>query len=138
MHVDPAGGVVVMTRFECPTIRRLLSVVLLHWRVKRDVHRKARGLVAVRMIVVPSERMVTSISIWRDLDSVYSMGDVRRHVTAARLAGSWNVRTANGVFCYVGDWRRVMFGGAGGAGSPLQPVSAMRGPIDTSDDDKKG
>jgi len=139
MDVDPTGGVVVMTRFECTTVRRLLTVIAMHWRVKRDVRRHARGFVAVRMLVQFRQRVVISLSIWQDLDSVYSMGDIPRHVTAARLPASLKIRTAAGVFCYAGDWRRVMFGGTGGHGSPLRPIGDRPSSTDEAEqDDAKG
>jgi hypothetical protein len=113
---------VVVTRFECGTLPKLLAMLILHRRVKRSVRRRARGLIAVRTVVDRRQRTMLSVSLWQDLDSVYSMGNVPHHVAAARVPGSLGVRTASGVFCFVGDWRRVMFRSPSVPRSPLHPL----------------
>ena len=71
-------------------------------------------------------KVMFSVSMWPDIDSVYAMGGVNRHVLAARLPRRIGVRTTCGVFCYAGDWRRVMFRGGSQAQSPFAPVPADR------------
>lgn len=118
---DITGGQVVVTRFECGTRRNLCWLLAMHARVKRDVRRHGNGLVGVKMLIDWRRRTLYSISLWRDLDSVYSMGNVPRHVTAARVPRVLGVETTCGVFCYVGDWRRVMFRSPSPPVSPLHP-----------------
>lgn len=116
------GGQVVVTRFECGTLRGLLAIIALHLRLKVDVRRRARGYLGVRTLVDWRHRTLLSVSLWQDLDSVYSMGMVPRHVSAVRVPGLLGVRTTCGVFCFVGDWRRVMFGSAAEPRSPMYPI----------------
>ncbi|MES9542602.1 hypothetical protein [Actinomadura sp. NPDC000600] len=117
---DPALGQVVVTRFECGTLPKLLALIVLHVRVKRQVRRHARGLVASRAVVQWRRRTLLSVSLWEDLQSIYSMGNVTAHVGAAGVPHALGVRTAAGVFCFAGDWRRVLFQ------SPLEPRSPLR------------
>lgn len=124
---DPAGGLVVVTRFECVTLLRLLLVLALHLRTKGDVQRQATGFLGAKFLVDWRRRTVLNISLWRDLDSVRSMGQVPRHVAAAHLPPRLGVDTTGGVFCFVGDWRRAMFNsGWHDPRSPLQPLSSGR------------
>jgi hypothetical protein len=113
---------VVVTRFECRSTAALLTLVALHYRVKRAVRREARGFLGVRMLIDWRRRSMLSISVWRDLDSVYSMGEVRTHILATRVPDRLGVATASGVFCFVGDWRRVMFASDCAPRSPLKPL----------------
>jgi hypothetical protein len=119
--MDPAGGQVVVTRFECTALVGMLMILALHRRVKRDVRRNAPGFLGIRLLVDWRRRTILSISLWKDLSSVYAMGNVRRHVEASRLPAVLGATTTCGVFCFVGDWRRVMFGSVVEARSPLHP-----------------
>jgi hypothetical protein len=119
LELDPAGGQVVVTRFDCTALIGMLAIIALHLRVKRDVRRNARGFLGIRLLIDWRRRTILSISLWRDLASVYAMGNVRRHVEAARLPGVLGATTTCGVFCFAGDWRRVMFGSEVDARSPL-------------------
>jgi hypothetical protein len=121
-ELDPGGGQVVITRFECGNLLALAIVRALHYRVKRDVRRHARGFVGVKTLIDWRRRCLLSISLWEDLDSVYSMGSVPRHITATRMPGPLGVATASGIYCFVGDWRRVMFRSECAARSPLRPL----------------
>ncbi|SCE78781.1 hypothetical protein GA0074695_1116 [Micromonospora viridifaciens] len=112
LEPDPAQGQVVITRFHCGDLARLLLVLMLHIRVKRDVRRHASGFLGIKLLVEWRQRTVWSISLWRDLDSVYSMGAVSRHVAASRVPAKLGVSTSCDIFCHVGEWTRVMFGGA--------------------------
>lgn len=116
---DANAGQVVVTRFECPSLIVLLRLRVLHARVARGVRQDATGFLGVRTIVDWRRRVMLSISLWEDLDSVYSMGDVPRHILAARAPGRFGVRTASGVFTFTGDWRHVMFRSAMPGISPL-------------------
>ena len=106
---------------------RLLLVLALHLRTKSDVRRRATGFLGAKLLVDWRRRTVLNISLWQDLDSIYSMGDVPRHVAAAHLPHRLGVATTCGIFCFVGDWRRVMFGsGWNDPRTPLQPLSSGR------------
>ncbi|MDX6394707.1 MAG: hypothetical protein QOJ73_5770 [Streptosporangiaceae bacterium] len=118
----PAGGQVVVTRFECRTLFDLLALRVMHVRLKIDVRRHARGFVGIKVLTDWRSRTLLSISLWRDLDSVYSMGDVPRHISAVRVSGTLAEATACGIFCFVGDWRHVMFRDPAVASSPLYPL----------------
>jgi hypothetical protein len=120
----PECGQVIVTRFECRSVSQLLRLLFLHVLVKREVRRRGEGLVASKTHIEWRRRTLVSISLWNDLDSVYSMGNVPAHVAAARLPRQVGVRTACGVFCFAGDWRSVMFGGGHAARSPLRPLPA--------------
>lgn len=124
---DLDKGQVVVTRFECPSVAAVLAVRLMHIRVKRDVRRHASGFVGLRLIVDWRRRTVLSISLWQDLASVYTMGQVARHIEATRIPPALGVTTSCGVFCYVGEWMRVMFGGDRVTRSPLHPPQAGSG-----------
>jgi hypothetical protein len=118
---DPGKGQVVVTRFECPGVWAVLAVRLLHIRVKRAVRRQATGLAGIVLITDWRRRTVLSISLWQDLESVYSMGQVTRHIHATRFPKRLGITTTCGVFCYAGEWMRVMFGASRVARSPLHP-----------------
>ena len=116
-----------MTRFECAGLLRLLLVVALHLRTKRDVARLASGFLGARLLIYWRRRTVLNISLWQDVDSIRSMGEVPRHVAAAHLPHRIGVATTGGVFCFAGDWRRVMFGsGWHDPRTPLQPLNKGR------------
>jgi hypothetical protein len=122
-ELQPDGGQVVVTRFECRGLPSLLLMLLVHVRVKRDVARRGQGLIGSRVFVDWRHRVMLSVSLWHDIDSVYSMGSVPRHVEAARLPGRLGIRTACGVFCFAGDWRRVMFHSPTPARTPFEPIN---------------
>jgi hypothetical protein len=122
LEPDLTGGQVMVTRFECGTLWNLLWILAMHMRLKIDVRRQSRGFVGVKGLIDWRRRTFLSISLWRDLDSVYSMGNVRRHVSAARVPPVMGVETTCGVFCFVGDWRRVMFRSPSLPCSPLHPI----------------
>lgn len=114
----------IVTRFECPNRFVLGYLALLHWRIKRDVKRlaggSAGGFVAGRALLDWRGRTLLSVTLWRDIGSVYAMGSVARHVQAARIPHRLGVRTKCGVFCFAGDWRRVMFHGHAPPGTPIK------------------
>lgn len=103
------GGHLVVTRFDCPSLAVLLVLRCVHIRVKREVRRKIPGFTGVTTSVHWRARTMYSISMWRDLDEIYGMGEVTRHIQAARLPVKLGAETSAGVFTYVGDWRRVLF-----------------------------
>jgi len=100
----------------------LAFLLLLHTRIKRDVRRFAPGMLGARTIVDWRHRTLLSVTLWTDITSVYDMGSVARHVSAARIPARLGIRTRCGVFCFVGDWRRVMFRSEVTAASPLQAI----------------
>lgn len=113
----------IVTRFECPNRWVLVYLLALHVRVKRDVRRHVPGLIASRVVVLWRQRTMLSISLWPDLDSVYGMGSVPRHITGSRIPAQLGVTTSSGVFAFAGDWRRVLFGSPAAPRSPLQPLN---------------
>ena len=119
---EPERGQVVITRFECESARGLVRLLLLHKRIKRDVRRQASGFIGVRTLVFWRSHTMLSISVWQDLDSIYSMGQVARHIHAAKRTSQLRVTTASGIFCYAGDWRKVMFRVGQPKDTPLRPV----------------
>lgn len=122
LELHPEGGQVVVTRFECGSVSRLLTVRLLHAALKRDVRRTAPGLIAVRAVIDWRRRTMLSISLWKSLDSIYAMGNVPRHVSAARVPSAIGVATTCGIYYLAGDWRRVMFDSPTDTRSPLYPL----------------
>jgi len=119
-NLDPARGQVMVTRFECPSRWVMVIIVLLHRRIKRQVAQLADGYLGAVMLRNWRTRTVLSISLWRDIDSVYSMGNVPRHIHGSRVPARLGIRTRAGVFCYAGDWRQVMFGAPEPKPSPLE------------------
>jgi len=116
----------MVTRFECPNLFAMFVVVFMHGRVKRQVARLASGYLGAVMLRDWRRRTVLSVSLWRDLESVYSMGDVPRHIHAARVPARFGIQTRAGAFCYAGDWQRVMFGAGQPKASPLEPTPTDR------------
>lgn len=106
---EDSRGQVVVTRFDCRTIRNVLRVLALHRRVKPEVRRKADGYLGGKTVVVWRRRSVLSISLWRDLPSMYQMGRVDRHILAARVPAQLHVTTSCGVYAYSGEWKHLMF-----------------------------
>jgi hypothetical protein len=126
-ELDPSGGQVVVTRFECPSLRTLGFLFLLHHRVKRSVRKQSTGFLGVRTVIDWRRRVLLSVSLWIDIESIYTMGDVMEHVLAARVPRKLGVATACGVYCFAGDWRRVMFQvRTAEARSPLRQVRPPR------------
>jgi hypothetical protein len=118
---DPGKGQVVVTRFECPSVWAVLAVRLMHIRVKRAVRRHATGFAGITLIIDWRRRTVLSISLWQDLESVYTMGQVTQHIHATRIPSKLGITTSCGIFCYAGEWMRVMFGASRVTRSPLHP-----------------
>lgn len=116
----------MITRFECPSLAVMVIVVLLHRRIKRQVARLADGYLGAVMLREWRTRTVLSISLWRDLESVYSMGNVPRHIIGSRVPARLGIRTRAGAFCYAGDWRQVMFGAGHPKPSPLESTASDR------------
>lgn len=121
-HDDQTGGCVVITRFECRTLPRLLYLVLRHSATKRAVRRSAKGYVGSRAIVDWRQRTLMSVSLWRSVASIFSMGEVQEHVVAARLPRRLGIATTCGIYTFAGDWRTVMFGTVTEAHSPLELI----------------
>jgi hypothetical protein len=132
LELYPDGGQVVVTRFECGSVPKLLVIRLLHASLKRAVRRTAPGFIAIRAIIDWRRRTMLSISLWEDLESIYAMGNVPRHVSAARVPSALGVATTCGIYYLVGDWRRVMFGGTADTRSPLYPLPKYRSPAHAS------
>jgi len=119
LELAPAGGHLVVTHFHCQHRAALIVLHLLHRRVKREVRRKVAGCLGVTTLTDWRRGELRSISLWRKAEDIYQMGEVSSHVLAARVPGRLQVSTRSGVFSYVGDWRRVLFGSSYTDGSPL-------------------
>lgn len=103
------GGVVVITRFECESLFNLALIWISHLRMKPVMREHVGGFVGAAVMVDYETRVLLNVSLWSDLESVRSMGRVRRHVDATRLPSKLGVSTRAGIFEYSGDWRRVLF-----------------------------
>jgi len=119
-------GQVVITRFECRNLRQVYTVVLLHYRVKKGVRRAASGYVGGTFIIDWRRRTVLSLSVWTNLPSIYSMGDVPEHIQAVRIPRRIGVRTRCGVYGYSGDWRNVLFHIDCSNEEPIQSFASVR------------
>ncbi len=109
----------MVTRFECQRRVTLVLLHIVHSYVRREVRRKADGFIGVTTSTDWRSGAMHSISMWREIEDIYRMGEVRRHILAARLPGRLNVRTYSGIFAYAGDWRRVLFNSRHTGASPL-------------------
>jgi hypothetical protein len=120
---DPRGQVVI-TRFECPSVYALVLIRLLHRSVKKDVRRRAKGFLGATTLIQWSSRTLLSFTLWDSLESIYDMGQVTRHVVAARVPHRLGSATVCGIYTFRGDWRNVMFG------TPVpkanEPIRALR------------
>jgi hypothetical protein len=118
-------GQVVITRFDCRTVRKLVRILALHYRVKPQVRRRVDGYLGSKTVVLWRQRTVLSISLWRDLSSIYQMGNVSRHILATRVPGQLGVTTLCGIYAYNGDWKYLMFGTpSSGVPEPLHAGTA--------------
>jgi hypothetical protein len=123
LEVNPASSQVVVTRFECGNMLTLAALRVVHIRLKFDVRRHATGFIGVTTFIDWPRRTMLSISLWQDFNSIYSMGNVPQHVSAARLPARLGVTTTCGIFSLAGDWRRAMFRSDVATRSPLDPLS---------------
>ena len=114
---------VVVTRFECGSLVKLLAVSFLHVFIRRAAVRDTHGLVLSTSHVSWGSRTLISISLWRSLRDVYSMGQCREHVMAARIPHKLGIRTACAMFRVEGDWRNVMFGASMPYRSPFKDLA---------------
>jgi hypothetical protein len=103
---------------------RLLVILAMHFRVKREVRRVAEGYLGGTTLIHWKQRTLLSFSLWRQLDSIYDMGKSNRHIVASRLPARLGVSTACGIYAYSGDWRQLMFGTSVSAGEPLFATTA--------------
>ncbi|GLY84207.1 hypothetical protein [Actinoallomurus iriomotensis] len=87
----------------------MFVLLILHWRMKRHVRRHTNGFLGVMMTADWRRRTLLNVSLWSDPGSIYSMGQVSRHVATARLPSRLGVRTDGAVYPCAGDWRRVLF-----------------------------
>jgi len=104
-----AGGSVVVTRFSARSLPRLLYLLALHLSLKRDVLSSCPGCVGAAPIVDWRSRTMFSVSLWRDIDAIYDMGEVTRHVAASRIPRGMGIKTRCGIYTFTGDWRRLLF-----------------------------
>jgi hypothetical protein len=118
-RADDAGGVVVVTRFDCPDLPAFAVVRAAHVVYGRRV-RAALGEHLLLSITRTDlrRRRIYSITAFARLADIYRMGQVRDHIDAAHLVARLGVTTSGGVFPWSGDWRTVLFAGPGGP-SPL-------------------
>jgi len=108
-RANDSRGQVVVTRFECKTIPRVLVILAVHGRVSRAVRKGAEGHVGSTALVHWRERTVLSISMWHRLEDIYSMGGINRHIVAARLPARLGIATTCGIYTHAGEWQKLMF-----------------------------
>jgi len=128
---DPRSQVVV-TRFECPNRWRLLIILAKHFRLKKEIRRVAEGYLGGTVIVQWKRRTLLSLSLWRDLDSIYDMGRSNGHIKASRVPARLGVVTTGGIYAFSGDWRQIMFGVPVDAREPLFATGETRKQTDRS------
>lgn len=120
------GGAIVVTRFDCPTRRRLIQLIWWHWLLRRHCRRKLKALVDVKMFVSWHNRSLRSVSLWSDAPGIYGMGGIDAHVRMTRMPAQRGIATCCGIFRFAGEWRNLMFGAPTHAVSPLttEPLRA--------------
>jgi hypothetical protein len=123
---DGTGGVVVVTRFDCPTYRHLLVIRLMHAVLGRRIRPKLDGLVLSYTRTQVRARRVLSVSVFGQIGDLYQMGQVTTHVNAARIPQKLGVKTSGGVFVYSGDWRKILFDAGTDSVSPLTDLPPPR------------
>jgi hypothetical protein len=116
---DPTGGVVVVTRFDCSSYRRLAVARVLHSVLGHRIRAEVNGLLFSVTFTKIREKRIISISAFGDIGDVYQMGCSKTHIKAAHLAPRLGLRTSAGVFPYAGDWRHILFGIPEQSASPL-------------------
>lgn len=114
------GGLVVVTRFECPNRFSMLELLWLHRLLRRRCRKQLSNLIDVKAFVSWHERLVLSVSLWSVAEGVMDMGSVDEHVRISRIPSQRGIVTSGGVFQYAGDWRDVMFGADVTSVSPLR------------------
>jgi len=110
---------VVVTRFDCRTLWRLVFMRMVHVVLGRRIRRGLDGLLFASTFIEIRSRRVISISAFGTLDDLYQMGSVADHIKGAHLASRLDLRTSAGIFPYAGDWRRILFDAPGQSPSPL-------------------
>ncbi len=110
LRIEDRRGQVVITRFECRSLYALLVIRILHYPIKKDVRRSVQGYLGGTTLIQWRQRTLLSFSMWDSMGSIYGMGEVIRHVMAARVPHRLGAVTASGIYTYRGDWRNVMFG----------------------------
>ncbi len=128
---DPRSQVVI-TRFECPSLWRLLVILAMHYRLKKEIRRVAEGYLGGTVLVQWKQRTLLSFSLWRRLDSIYDMGRSNGHIEASRVPARLGVATSCGIYAYSGDWRQIMFGVPLAANEPLFATGETRTQNDRS------
>lgn len=118
---------VVVTRFQCGSLAKLLVVALLHPWIRHEIQLETTGLVASSRRILWRQRTLLSVSMWQDLDSIYTMGRCGAHVAAARLPHHLGISTTCGIFTLVGDWKRIMFESHSSTHSPLRRLESSVG-----------
>jgi hypothetical protein len=58
------GGLLVVTRFECHSLWKLLIISIAHRRMRNEAERHARGYLGSTRIVRLRERTLFNISLW--------------------------------------------------------------------------
>jgi len=124
-HLDPAGGVLVVTRFDCDTLPRLFFMRVVHLVLSRRIARTLGGsLLFVSTFTEVRARRVISVTAFAGLEDLYRMGTVSEHIRGAKIVARRGYRTSAGIFPYGGDWRRIMFDSPGHSPSPLHDYGA--------------
>lgn len=123
-----AGERIVVTTFECRSVLKVGILILLHYWLKPLIRRDTIGLIIPTIAIDWRHRRVFSISIWKDLVSIYSMGMCPAHVSAARLPRQLGIITNCVVYAASGDWRAILFRGQEGRNEAIGFDIAHAGP----------
>ena len=118
------GGAVVVTLFACRTLRDVLLIWWLHYRLKPAVRARARGFLGVRLYIDWRQRLVRSVTLWSSPAHIYAIGEVRDHAAATRIPRRRHIRTACAVYTYEGECMAAMFGGR-----PRQGPNTLPNPL---------
>jgi len=122
------GGAVVITLFACRTLRDVLLIWWLHFRLKPAVWAHAPGFLGVKLYIDWRQRLVRSVTLWSTPAGVYDMGEVREHVAATRIPRWRGIRTACGIYTYQGECMAAMFGGKPRRNRLPHPLVTFPGP----------
>lgn len=124
LRLDPRldghhGGVVVVTRFECPQAWMLVWLRWQHRRVAISAARHCGGFLGAAFTTSRRDRTAFSATLWRGADDLYDMGQVPEHIDVVRRTGRLRIRANAAVFPYLDHWSNVMFGSHLHVPSPL-------------------
>lgn len=119
----PTGtiGCVIVNEFIAPSVFDLIRVIVSHRIVAAAVRRHGAGLVDHALAVDWRHRTATSVSLWVSAATLYSIGNVREHVWAARMTSRLGIQTRCSYFSLSGTCVDTMYGHVSTSESPPWP-----------------